>query len=195
MKIKGSPTPKKIVNKCVGAKVQDKKTGWISNIQNSQLLTLSLPTEEIFQVHSQKRPVENLPVVDFRSQPREIQLPKPLNTKLSVFLFLFWFSFPSKKVWTALSVSDTNFFSVLEALPSEKIPTNNRGLRVVKALLLIHQPDRVARKASDVSAADWRYQTHQKKYRIFSRVLLRLFSGLEILVQHLSLYDKTHFLL
>ena len=119
MKIKGSPTPKKIVNKCVGAKVQDKKTGWIFNIQNSQLLTLSLPTEEIFQVHSQKRPVENLPVVDFRSQPREIQLPKPLNTKLSVFLFLFWFSFPSKKVWTAPSVSDTNFFSVLEALIRE----------------------------------------------------------------------------
>ena len=91
----------------------------IFNLQNSQLLTLSLPTEEIFQVHSQRRPVENLPVVDFRSQPREIQLPKPLNTKFSVFLFLFWFSFPSKKVWTALSVSDTNFFSVLEALIRE----------------------------------------------------------------------------
>ena len=107
MKIKGSPTPKKIVNKCIGAKVQDKKNALnhnkttmavIFNLQNSQLLTLSLPTEEIFQVHSQKRPVENLPVVDFRSQPREIQLPKPLNTKLSVFLFLVWFSFPSKKV-------------------------------------------------------------------------------------------------
>ena len=33
-----------------------------------------------------------------------------------------------------------------------------------------------------VTAADWRYQTHVKKYLIFSRVLLRLFSGLEILV-------------
>ena len=38
---------------------------------------------------------------------------------------------------------------------------------MVKALPFIHQPDRVARKASDVSAADWRYQTHVKKYRIF----------------------------
>ena len=91
----------------------------IFNLQNSQLLTLSLPTEEIFQVQSQKRSMVNLSVVDFRSQPREIQLPKPLNTKLSVFLFLVWFSFPSKKVWTALSVSDTNFFSVLEALIRE----------------------------------------------------------------------------
>ena len=50
------------------------------NLQNSRLLTLSLPTEEIFQVHGQNRPVANLPVVDFRSQPREMPLPKPLNT-------------------------------------------------------------------------------------------------------------------
>ena len=38
---------------------------------------------------------------------------------------------------------------------------------MVKALPFIHQPDRVARKACDVSAADWRYQTHVKKCRIF----------------------------
>ena len=50
------------------------------NLQNSRLLTLSLPTEEIFQVHGQNRPVAILPVVDFRSQPREMPLPKPLNT-------------------------------------------------------------------------------------------------------------------
>ena len=59
----------------------------------------------------------------------------------------------------------------------KKSLTNDLGLRMVKAL-----PDRVARKASDVSAADWRCQTQVKRYRIFSRVLLRLFSGLEILV-------------
>ena len=34
---------------------------------------------------------------------------------------------------------------------------------MVKALPLIHQPERVARKANDVSAVDWRYQTHVKK--------------------------------
>ena len=33
-----------------------------------------------------------------------------------------------------------------------------------KAWSFIHQPDQVARKASDVSAADWRYQIHMKKY-------------------------------
>ena len=42
------------------------------NTQNSQLPTLSLATEEIFQVNDQKRPVANIPVVDFHSQPREI---------------------------------------------------------------------------------------------------------------------------
>ena len=44
----------------------------ISNLQNSHLLTLSLPTEEVFQVNGQNRPVANLPVVDFHSQPREM---------------------------------------------------------------------------------------------------------------------------
>ena len=41
----------------------------IFNLQNSHLLTLSLPTEEVLQVN---QPVANLPVVDFHSQPREM---------------------------------------------------------------------------------------------------------------------------
>ena len=48
----------------------------IFNLQNSHLLTLSLPTEEVLQVN---QPVANLPVVDFHSQPREMLVPKPLN--------------------------------------------------------------------------------------------------------------------
>ena len=54
--------------------------GVIFNLRNSYLLTLPIPTEEVFQVHSQNRPVAKLPIVDFRSQLREIPLPKPLNT-------------------------------------------------------------------------------------------------------------------
>ena len=53
--------------------------------------------------------VANLLVVDFRSQPQEMPLPKPLNTWLSVFLFAFWFSSPSRNVLTSLSVRDTDF--------------------------------------------------------------------------------------
>ena len=63
------------------------------------------------------------------------------------------------------------FFSSLNPKDSEK----KSGLGMVKTLPFIHQPDRVVRKASDVSAADWLYQTHVKIYRIFSRVLFRLF--------------------
>ena len=45
---------------------QQKQTiGLIFNVQNSQLLSWSLPTEEIFQVHGQNRPVANLLAVDF----------------------------------------------------------------------------------------------------------------------------------
>ena len=48
--------------------IQKQMTGVIFNIHNSQLLTWSLLTEEIFQVHSQNRPLANLPIVDFCSQ-------------------------------------------------------------------------------------------------------------------------------
>ena len=51
----------------------------IFNVQNSHLLTLSLPTEEVFRVNGQNRPVVNLPIVDFHSQPKEMLTPKPLN--------------------------------------------------------------------------------------------------------------------
>ena len=40
-------------------------------------------------------------------------------------------------------------------------------LRIVKALLFIHQLDRAAPKASDVAAADWLYQDTWKKYDVF----------------------------
>ena len=63
----------------------------IFNLQNSHLLPLSLPTEEVFQVNGQNRPVANLPDDDFHSQPREMPTPKPLNTKLSVFLLVYCF--------------------------------------------------------------------------------------------------------
>ena len=39
---------------------------------------------------------------------------------------------------------------------------------MAKALPFIHQPDGVAQRASDVSAADWRYQTGVKKISYFS---------------------------
>ena len=50
-------------------------------------------------------------------------------------------------------------------------------------------PARVTQKASDVSSADWRYQTH-KKLLYITFVLLQPFSGLGFLVKHDSLYNK-----
>ena len=49
------------------------------------------------------------------------------------------------------------YFSVLAATIRER-PINYLVLRIVKALLFTHQPDRVVPKVSDVSAADWLYQ-------------------------------------
>ena len=45
------------------------------------------------------------------------------------------------------------FFCVLAAI-MQTIPLNDVRLRMVKVLPFIHQPDRVARKASAVSASD-----------------------------------------
>ena len=70
----------------------------IVNAKNSQLFTRSSRSEEILSVNGKNRPVASLPVVDFRSQPREMPLPKLLNTYLKVFLSVFWFSFPSREV-------------------------------------------------------------------------------------------------
>ena len=53
-------------------------------------------------------------------------------------------------------------------------------MRTVKALPFMQWPDTLARKASDVSATDWRYQTHV--ISSFSLELLRIFSGLEVFV-------------
>ena len=77
-----------------------------------------------------------------------------------VFLSVFWFSSPSRKVCSWI-------FQCFRGHNLKKIATNNLGLRMVKALPFIYQPDWVTRKASDLSEADWRYQTHIKKIYIF----------------------------
>ena len=54
--------------------LQKQTMGLIFNIQNSQLLNWSLPTDEIFQVHEKKRTVANIPAVDFRLRQNRRQL-------------------------------------------------------------------------------------------------------------------------
>ena len=59
--------------------LQKQTMGVTFNLQNSKLLTVSLPTEGIFSVTRPNWPVANRPVVYFRTQPREMPLPKPLR--------------------------------------------------------------------------------------------------------------------
>ena len=83
------------------------------------------------------------------------------NTKATEYV-TFGFSFSilvSFPFWESLhlSLSAIRIVSVLAAAVRE---SSNRQLilRIVKALPIIYQPDRVAPKASDVSAADWLYK-------------------------------------
>ena len=150
--------PRLTIVKCVGADSYDEKMRWIIitkatmvvifNLQDSHFLTLSLPTK-VFQVHGWNRPVANLPVVDFHSQPREMLTPKTLNAQLSVYFL--------KESLNLIVCQRYVFFSVLAAI-IRKSSGKQLALRSVKALPFIHQPERVAPKASDVSAADWLYQ-------------------------------------
>lgn len=66
---------------------------------------------------------------------------------------------------------------------------------MMKAVPVIHWPDRMARKASDVSVADWLYQSHVNYYRNIIRVLLRFFQGMEILeINRFYIISGTHVL-
>ena len=88
----------------------------------------------------------------------------------------FGFFFP---IWDSLNVNiykRRGFFSVLEAIirdNCDKQPWIKNGEDLA------------------VHASTW--PSGVEKYRIFPRVLLRLFSGLQILVEHCSLYDKILF--
>ena len=148
----------------------------IFNLKNSQSFTLSLPTEEVFQVNGQNRPVKELPVVEFHSQVREMLTPKPLNTQLSVFLLVVFFPFQESS--NLIVCQRYGFFSVLAAIIRES-SNKQLVLRIANALPFIHQPNRVAPKASD--SKYWQLighiNTRKQKYDIFSRALLRLFSG------------------
>ena len=52
------------MKKCVGT-LQKQTIGIIFDVQNYQLLTWSLPTEEVFRIHGQNRTVVYLPIVVF----------------------------------------------------------------------------------------------------------------------------------
>ena len=58
---------KRIDNPRITAKKKKQTMGLIFNIQDSELLNWSLPTEEIIQVPGQNRPVANLPAAAARN--------------------------------------------------------------------------------------------------------------------------------
>ena len=112
--------PQITIIECVGAHPEDGKMRWIVitkttmivifNLQNSHLLTLSLPTEEVFQVNGQNQPVTNLPVqLSIFILSREKCQHQSHWIRNFRFLFEDWFSSPFKEVWTSPSVSDTEF--------------------------------------------------------------------------------------
>ena len=67
------------------------KTNNEPNFQYTKLSVIELVLTDkrnLSGATGQDRPVANLSVVDFRSQPREMSLPKSLNTQFPIFLFL-----------------------------------------------------------------------------------------------------------
>ena len=91
--------------------------------------------------------------------------PKTLNAQLSVYFL--------KESLNLIVCQRYVFFSVLAAI-IRKSSGKQLALRCVKALPFIHQLDRVAPKASDVSAADWLYQHIEKKTILDLNLILKL---------------------
>ena len=73
------------------------------------------------------------------------------------------------------------FLSVLAAIIRES-SDKRLVLRILKGLPFIHQPGRVALRRVTCKHLIGYISTREIKYDVFSRVLLRLFSGPEILV-------------
>ena len=80
----------------------------ILNLKNSHLSTLSLPTEEFFQVDGQNRPLANLPAVDFHVLAERNPITKATES-LSVFLLVYWF-FPLLGRFEPHSLSSIRIF-------------------------------------------------------------------------------------
>ena len=79
----------------------------------------SYQRKKYFQVNSQNRPVANLPIFNFRSQPQKMSLSNPLNEQISVFLFEFWFSSPSRKFISWKNRRVSSWMAIL--ITSEKL--------------------------------------------------------------------------
>ena len=75
---------------------------------NSHLLTLSLSTEEVFQINGQNWPVANLLVVNFHSQTREMLTPKPLTFGFSLYYYIGFL--PLLRKFEPHSLSGTQIF-------------------------------------------------------------------------------------
>ena len=136
----------------------------IFNLQNSHLFTLSLSTEEVFQVNGKNRPVANLPDDDFHSQPREMPTPKLLNTKLSVFLLVYCF-FPFWESSNFTVFQRYGFVSVLTVTIRES--SNKLPCIESRESFASHSSTWPSgAKCGWRSAADWPYQ-HTWKNTIF----------------------------
>ena len=106
-------------------------------------------------------------------------LPKSSN-------FQFFSAF--RKILNVTVCQRFEFFSVVRGYNPRKFSKDVLRFRKVKTLVFIHQPDRVAQKASYVSAADWRYQTQVGNLSQIYVCAVMLSSGLDTLM---SLFLKS----
>ena len=150
------------ITQWVGAMAQDGKIRWVMitkiimgvifNVQNSHSSTLSLPTEEIFLVNG-----PNCPWQIFQSSIFALS-----RDKCCYFRFFIPFS-------ESLNVTVCKWYGYFSVSRHDlrKFPQTTLDWEWRRFCRSFIWPDRVAQKASDVSAADWGYQIHVKKIWYF----------------------------
>ena len=128
----------------------------IFNSQNSHLLTLFLSTVEVFQVNGQKSASGKSSNCQFSFSAKRNANTKATEYVTFSFSFIVLVFFPFQESRNLTVCQQYKIFNVLAAIIRES-SDKQLVLRIMKALLFIHQPDPVMPKASDVSAADWLY--------------------------------------
>ena len=158
--------PRMKILKCIGAKAQDEKMRWITTKTTMGVIFHKILSCWLFPYRKKKSFRYTAKSVCRKSSSCRFSF--SAREMPSFFRILVFFPFMESLNGT---VSNTDFPCFKSHNPRKFWQTamDWEWWRLCRSF--------ISRKASDMSAADGRYQTHVEKYRTISSALLRLFSG------------------
>ena len=130
--------------------------------------------KKYFHVHGPDRPVVNLPIVDFPSQPEKYHYPGQVHN------LVFCFTSSSRKFWATLSLRRTIFFSFFTC---HILRYSRQATLDWERSTLCHSFINLIQIIGDIKQHKWKIIVNI--IRVFTRIFV-LFSGREVHVKHRS---------